>query len=61
MEENEHSFDLGQLHPGEEVVVGGHTIHCEQNNAVLETSLVLAFEQQDPMLMSCSWSELKPA
>jgi hypothetical protein len=60
-EEIKHSFDLSQLHHGEEVVVSGHTIHHEQNDAGYKTSIVLAFEQQDPMLMSCYWSELKPA
>ena len=60
-EQIEHSFDLSQLHPGQEVVVSGHSIRREHSNAGLETSIVLAFEQQDPMLMSCSWSELRPA
>lgn len=60
-EETKHSFDLSQLHAGEEVVVSGHTIHREQNNTRLKMGIVLTFEQRDPMLMSCSWSELKSA
>ena len=60
-EETKHSFDLSQLHAGEDVVVSGHTIYHEQNNTRLEMGIVLTFEQRDPMLMSCSWSELKSA
>jgi hypothetical protein len=52
----EHSFDLSQLGPGEEIVIHSHANHHRGDNADSEMSVVLAFKRLNPILMRCSWS-----
>jgi hypothetical protein len=52
----EHSFDLSQLEPGEEVTIPSHTNYHRSENADTEMSVVLAFKQKNSISIRWSWS-----
>ena len=55
-EQAEHSFDLSQLEPGEEVIIPSHANHRSSDDSGDEMSVVFAFKQKNSILMRCSCS-----
>lgn len=56
-EQVDHSFDLSELDPGEEIVISSQAHHHGDEDLGLEMKIALKFNRQNPVLMRCSWSK----